>query len=84
MAAPATASTGMPARPRRREAAAKETATTSCGSGHSRMVWCTLPPALAVMAICTHATANTISAKAMARKASPRARGRSASASRKA
>ena len=84
MAAAAAATTGIPARPSRREAAAKDTATTICGNGHKRMEWWMLPPVLALVAICTHATAMAIKAKNIARSASPRAKGVSARASRKA
>src|ERR1019366_6074145 len=66
-----TASAGTPARPRRREAAAKEIAMTIWGSGQRRMAWWTLPPASAVMAICAQAIAMASRAKRMARRAWP-------------
>jgi len=83
------ASARMPALPQElrapnREAEAKEIAIAICGSGQIRIAWCTLPPALAVNAICAQAIAIASRAKRIARSASPRASGVKSSASRKA
>ena len=76
------ATAGIPARPSLLEAAAKETAITISGNGHKRMAWCTLAPALAVTAICAHATAMAMSANRMVRSALPRASGASSNRQR--